>query len=108
MPTIVRWRWPARLPGLRSLVLVATPEDQLSDHGLAAIPRLPNLQLLSIAGNRVTDAGMVHIGQLSSLRTLVLNCNVTDTGLEMLSNLQNLEQLDLTQTQIRTPVPVRF
>ncbi len=89
-----------RLPGLRSLVLVATPDDQLTDNGLAAISRLPNLQLLSIAGNRVTDAGMIHIGQLAGLRTLVLNCNVTDSGLETLSTLPNLEQLDLTQTQV--------
>lgn len=89
-----------RLPGLRSLVLVATPQEQLTDNGLAAITHLPNLQLLSIAGNRVTDAGMVHVGQLSRLRTLVLNCNVTDSGLEKLSNLKDLEQLDLTQTKI--------
>ena len=75
----------SRLPGVRSLVLVATPQDRLTDDGLAALTRLPNLQLLSIAGNRITDAGMVHIGQLSNLRTLVLNCNVTDAGLEMLS-----------------------
>lgn len=89
-----------RLPGLRSLVLVATPNDQLTGNGLAAISRLPNLQLLSIAGDRVTDAGMVPISQISSLRTLVLNCNITDAGLEALSPLQNLEQLDLTQTRI--------
>ncbi len=43
---------------------------------------------------------MVHVGQMRKLRTLVLNCDITDTGLETLSELTNLEQLDLTQSKI--------
>ncbi|MHB0959983.1 MAG: leucine-rich repeat domain-containing protein [Pirellulaceae bacterium] len=88
------------LPGIRTVVLVASPQNQLSNEGLAQLTNLPNLTLLSISGNRITDGGMIHVGQMRGLRTLVLNCNVTDAGLEMLSELTNLEQLDLTQSKI--------
>jgi hypothetical protein len=88
------------LPGLRTVVLVATPQSQLTDDGLAPLTTLPALELLSIYGNRTTDAALVHVGQMRKLRTLVLNCDVTDTGLETLSGLTNLEQLDLTQSKI--------
>jgi hypothetical protein len=88
------------LPGLRSVVLVALPECQLTDNGLEELTRLPRLELLTIVGNRITDSGMVHVARLSTLRVLTLNCNVTDTGLELLAYLPNLERLDLTQTRI--------
>lgn len=88
------------LPGLRSVVLVALPECQLTDNGLEELARLPRLELLTIVGNRITDSGMVHVARMTALRVLTLNCNVTDSGLELLAYLPNLERLDLTQTKI--------
>ena len=88
------------LPGVRTVVLVASPQNQLTNQGLAPLTALPNLTLLSISGNRITDAGMTYVGQMRGLRTLVLNCDVTDAGIEMLTGLTNLEQLDLTQSKI--------
>lgn len=90
----------SNLPGLRTVVLVATPQSRLTDDGLALLTALPNLELLSICGNRTTDAAMVHVGQMHKLRTLVLNCDITDSGLEALSELSNVEQLDLTQSKV--------
>jgi Leucine-rich repeat (LRR) protein len=88
------------LPGVRTVVLVASPQNQLTNEGLAPLITLPNLMLLSISGNRITDAGMTYVGQMHGLRTLVLNCDITDAGIEMLAGLPNLEQLDLTQSKI--------
>lgn len=88
------------LPGLRTVVLVATPQARLTDNGLSRLTTHPALELLSISGNRITDTAMVHVGQMGNLRTLVLNCDITDIGLEQLSELSNLERLDLTQSQI--------
>ena len=101
----------SRLPGLRTLVIVAPPENNLTDHGLAPLANLPNLELLSISGDRIGDEGLVHIQQLPKLRTLVLNCNVSDAGLEMICHLSNLEQLDLTQIachRFRARLPPQF
>jgi len=90
----------SNLPGLRTVVLVATPRSRLTDDGLAPLTTLPNLELLSISGNRTTDAAMVHVGHMHKLRTLVLKCDLTDSGLEMLSELTSVEQLDLTQSKV--------
>jgi hypothetical protein len=90
----------SNLPGLQTMVLVATPQSRLTDDGLAPLTRLPNLELLSICGNRTSDAAMVHVAQMHKLRKLVLNCNLTDAGLETLTELTNVEHLDLTQSKV--------
>ncbi|MCU0959900.1 MAG: hypothetical protein MUF48_07320 [Pirellulaceae bacterium] len=90
----------SRLPGLRAVVVVAEPRSQLTNNGLAPLTALPDLELLSVTGDRVSDAALQHVGQLPKLRTLVLNTNITDAGLDMLAGLTRLEQLDLSQTRI--------
>ena len=91
------------LPGLRTVVLVTTPHSPLTDDGLAPPHQLPRLELLSISGNRITDAAMVHVGQMHNLRTARAELHITDSGLGQLSELTNLEQLDLTQARSRMP-----
>ncbi len=88
------------LPGLRTVVIVATPQCRLTDDGLAPLAAHPALELLSISGNRITDGALTYVGQMSRLRTLVLNGNITDAGLEPLAALTDLELLDLTQSRI--------
>ncbi|NLX57142.1 MAG: hypothetical protein GXY58_18705 [Planctomycetaceae bacterium] len=90
----------SHLPGLRTVVLVATPHSHLTDDGLASLAALPNLELLSICGNRITDAALVHVARMYQLRALVLSCHITDSGLPALAELTNLEYLDLTQSQV--------
>jgi hypothetical protein len=90
----------SQLPGIRTIVLVALPENRLTDNGLAPLAKLPNLELLGIYGNRITDQGVVHIQQLPSLRALALNTDVGDAALAKLSSLPRLENLDLTQSRI--------
>lgn len=90
----------SNLPTVKSMTLVALPDNALSDNGLAPLANLKNLELLSIAGNRITDAGLLHLAGKTRLHTLILNGNFTDAGLATISSLPNLEHLDLTQTRV--------
>ncbi len=88
------------LPGLRTLVLFALPENHLTDNGLAPLANVPALQLLSISGGRLTDAALTPLQGSSALRVLVLNGNFTDAALDTICSLPNLKQLDLSQSRI--------
>ncbi len=90
----------SHLPGLRALVLVALPQNHLTDNGLAPLASHSELQLLSISGDRLSDNALLHIQAISTLQVLVLNGNFTDAALEIISTLTNLRQLDLTQAHI--------
>ncbi len=90
----------SHLPGLRALVLVALPQNNLTNDGLAPLATLPQLRLLSISGDRITDGALRHVQAISTLEVLVLNGNFTDEAIEAISPLQQLQQLDLTQSHI--------
>ncbi len=90
----------SHLPGLRTLVLVALPENQLTDDGLAPLATVPGLWLLNISGDRLTDDALRPLLGNPTLRVLVLNGNFTDAALETISSLPNLKQLDLSQSRI--------
>ena len=58
------------------------------------------MQYLNVRKTHVNDQTLQVIGQINGLKTLNLrNCfNITDNGLSVLSQLQNLTDLDLTWT----------
>lgn len=90
----------SNLPGMRALVLVAFPQNRLTNHGLAPLGKCQHLELLSIAGRQIDDGALVHIRDLPALKVLVLHGNFTDGAMDTVAHLTKLEQLDLTQCPI--------
>lgn len=90
----------SHLPGLRAVVVIADPDSRLTNRGLAPLIALPDLELLSLTGGRISDPALEFVGQLPKLRTLVLHADITDAGLDLLDGLNQLEQIDLSQTRI--------
>ncbi len=62
----------SHLPGLRTMVLVALPQNQLTNRGLAPLANLPELRLLSISGDRITDDGLLYIQGIPTLEASFL------------------------------------
>lgn len=80
----------ATIPTLWSLDLEDT---QITNHGLRELRRLPNLETLGITSDQITDQGLVHLKELAQLESLVLECPVTDAGMQQLTSLKNLTYL---------------
>jgi outer membrane protein assembly factor BamB len=89
---------------LRLLDLTGT---RISDAGLPHLLPLKNLAMLSLeVCDGVTDAGCTTLGKMTSLRSLILkktgfepDC-ITNTGLKQLSNLTQLQVLNLYGNRI--------
>ncbi len=89
------------LPGLR---MFSASNTQITDAGLAHLPKVGNLEHLRLDQARITDLGLQTIGKMKSLRKLSLwRCAVTDQGLLHLQHLSNLEHLSLDETQVTGP-----
>jgi len=76
------------------------PPRIIDDGGLAHLAQIPNLMHLNLyAGTNTTisDEGLAHVGTMTPLRSLVISGSVemTDAGLESLSNLSELRELSL-------------
>jgi hypothetical protein len=55
----------------------------VTDKGIAALPRLPRLNALWLSGTKITDAGLVELAKLSELGDVWLfNTAVTERGLK--------------------------
>jgi hypothetical protein len=82
----------ASLPELQFLELHGTP--QLTDNGLAALPKLKKLEELSL-GRMCTDQSAKSIAACTSLRVLRLfHTDLTDAGLRQLGGLP-LQELEI-------------
>lgn len=81
---------------LRRLTLGHAPG--ITDSGLQNVKGMRELRGLTLYGlPRITDAAFGIIGQLPQLRALAIReASIKGTGLEHLSNLQYLSELDLT------------
>jgi internalin A len=107
----------AELTGLRSLDLSYT---QLGDLGIESLPALANLEELNLGGTRISGLNLSVLKLLPKLRKLAFNgiqrrnagaCwspLITDLDLDSISQLSNLEELDLGigVSLGRTGVPV--
>ena len=87
----------ADLPNLETLDLQGTI---VTDAGLGELERSANLKTLQLGeGQRVTDIGLESVARVTTLRSLTLRyAEITDFGLSRLAGLENLEKLDLSNT----------
>jgi hypothetical protein len=77
----------------------------MTDPGLAVAGKLPRLRKLSCFWPRITDRGLAYLrdsSQLESLRMIRAKA-LTDAGLVHLSNLTNLQVLDLSSCPVTGP-----
>jgi len=64
---------------------------------LDALILFPDLKGLSLAKSQITDSGMAKLSQLKELETLNLSgTGLSDIGLKQLQGLENLRELDST------------
>lgn len=77
------------MPGLEILDLQG---GEFSDSGLASVGKLKTLKELHLLckTSRVTDSSLPYIMGLPALNTLVIRCNVTDAGLELLGSVDQV------------------
>ncbi len=94
------------LRGLDTLESLNLSGTDITGAGLVHLADLTNLKKLSIGGgyqkpSKVGDDGLAHLSNLSQLEQLVLSdTQITDEGLAHLSGLTNLKSLYLFQTRI--------
>ena len=86
-----------RSNGLKSLLLIDTPIDDLA---IGHISKLTNLQYLWLRNTRISDRGLENLRSMPSLEYLNLDKNsINGTGLRFL-NSPNLETIYLRQTLV--------
>jgi len=86
------------LPNLTSLDLADT---ELTDLGMAHIPKFPKLVKLSLFYCNISNSGLRHISKLTQLEMLNLDSrDISDEGLRHLRLLQNLKSLDIFSGRI--------
>lgn len=88
----------AGLTELRDLCLTEDPGTIRG--GLVHLVRLRQLQRLDLSDCTLGNADLKAVASLTSLRSLSLNGNFTDAGLEPLGDLLHLETLDLTMSDV--------
>jgi hypothetical protein len=108
----------AMVEGLRELEVLRLGGGKISDGGLAPLAGLNRLRELSIGMTatgdggpmaeaphtgdlEITDAGLEHLTDLKGLRKVRLrDCKITDAGLEILDRIQWLSELELVNTAV--------
>jgi len=86
------------VPNLKNLDLADT---DLTDNGMAHIPKFKMLSRLSLFYCNITNSGLRHIQSMTSLETLNLDSrDISDEGLSFLHSLPNLKSLDIFSGRI--------
>jgi hypothetical protein len=91
------------LAHLENLENIHLGSSQMGDAALEALSRLPKLSRMSLQKNAFNDAGLAHLAEMRCLRALWIGMSkgkITDAGLAHLSGLEDLEELDVQQSQI--------
>ncbi len=90
-----------RRDGNGSIIEVDFRDTPVTDADLEPLARLPRLRSVLLLGTGVTDAGLQSIGKISTLENLDLRkCKVSDSGLAELSSLAKLKALKLSNTDV--------
>mmetsp|Transcript_21315 Transcript_21315/g.31609 ORF Transcript_21315/g.31609 Transcript_21315/m.31609 type:complete len:802 (-) Transcript_21315:50-2455(-) len=86
------------VPNLKNLDLADT---DLTDNGMAHIPKFKMLSRLSLFYCNITNSGLRHLASMTSLETLNLDSrDISDEGLSCLHSLKNLKSLDIFSGRI--------
>ncbi len=89
------------LAGMKKMKRLVLENQSFSDRGLATVEGMNELTCLSVGGSQgipcyITDDGLKVVANLENLQTISLGyARVTDEGLKHLSKLKNLKILDL-------------
>ena len=95
----------SHLTELSSLKKLNVYSDSVTDEGLANLVKLKSLKELdiscSVRGRNITDAGMEKLSECTCLKALNLQyCPITDKGLAQLAKLKSLTRLRIYKTQV--------
>ena len=92
----------AQLRSAHDFVTLTLYGATVDDEMLKTLDQLPNLQYLQLIRTKVTSAGLVHLAELTKLRKLDIleNPGVGDDGMRHISNLKNIEVLELWRTPV--------
>jgi len=92
----------ARLPRTHPLVWSPIPDGPIAnDDTLSALRSLPGLKRVSLYCTNITDGGIEHVSQLGNLEDLTLSgTDVSDRGLLLLKRLKHLKQLRVKSTRV--------
>lgn len=83
-----------QIANLKSLKILALSTTRTTDKGLNVLSSLPSLNLLILNGNFKSDAA-IYLKDVPNLRTLRIDmAHFNDRGMENVSNLTKLENLD--------------
>jgi len=86
------------VPNLKNLDLADT---DLTDNGMAHLPKFSMLSRLSLFYCNITNSGLRHLASMTSLETLNLDSrDISDDGLSFLNGLTNLKSLDIFSGRI--------
>lgn len=94
----------AQMPNLEILCLHGM--KNITDEGIACLVKMPSLRRLNIASSQVTDRGLEYLSQIKTLECLELpqdQKGITDRGLEYLSCLPNLKHLSISRFHFNDP-----
>lgn len=89
----------SKLPSLSALFL---SHSKVTEKGVGHLVKMRSLETLELYGNEIGDAGVERLRELKSLRRLGIGSDhyLSDDGLRHLTDLENLEWLDLSNTSI--------
>lgn len=83
----------AELANLPNLKILDLSETQVTDIGLTTLGELPGLVFIDLTLTQITDEGLAQLARMQGLKFiyLPLTFRVTDTGIDHLHALKNLE-----------------
>lgn len=86
--------------GLKSLkkLSLGGHGSQIGDEGMKWLAGLTDLEQLEIDGTSITDASLVHLRELKKLKSISMRGVRVDEGLRNISDLKELENIDLYST----------
>ena len=85
---------------LKQLKRLYIDNSGVGDAGVIELAKLPRLQVLTLNGTRVTDKGLEALTRLRMLQELQLSFDITDDSAAILARCTNLRVLNLFNTKL--------
>lgn len=92
----------AAIGQLSNLVFLEIEYSRITDEGMRHLRSLGNLEVVQLDSNDISDNGVEHVAGLHMLQKLTLNgcTKISDASIPVLSNLRNLNALELRGTSV--------